>query len=87
MTAVGGDTLQVRWFAGARAAAGTPAETAGAAPEESVRTVLARLAADRPGLGRVLPACSFLLDGVSARADAPVGTATTLDVLPPFSGG
>lgn len=82
-----GPTVRVRFFAGARAAAGTPQTDAPVHAGDRVGDVLARLEADRPALARVVPACSFLLDGVSARADSPVGAAAELDVLPPFSGG
>lgn len=79
--------MRVRFFAGARAAAGVRETTETVREGERVADVLARISADRPELARVVPACSFLLDGVSARADAPVGAAAELDVLPPFSGG
>jgi sulfur-carrier protein len=81
------EEVQVRWFAGARAAAGTATETTPVDPSDTVEAVLDRLAADRPQLRRVLPACSFLLDGVAARPASRVGPASVLDVLPPFSGG
>lgn len=79
--------MRVRFFAGARAAAGTPQTDAPVHAGDRVGDVLARLEATRPALARVVPACSFLLDGVSARPDSPVGDAAELDVLPPFSGG
>ncbi len=79
--------MRVRFFAGARAAAGTRETSVDVQDADRVGDVLARLSADRPDLARVVRACSFLLDGVSARADAPVGAASELDVLPPFSGG
>ena len=79
--------VRVRFFAGARAAAGTRETTVAVHDADSVADVLGRLSADRPALARVVPACSFLLDGVSARADARLGDAVELDVLPPFSGG
>ncbi len=82
-----GPTVRVRFFAGARAAAGTRASTTPVREGDRVADVMLRLSADRPALARVLPACSFLLDGVSATSDAPVGSSVELDVLPPFSGG
>ncbi|WP_337059303.1 MoaD/ThiS family protein [Kineococcus sp. G2] len=83
-----GDTVGVRYFAGAAAAAGVEEERvalpAGATVGDLVAAVGAARGAD---LTRVLAACSFLLDGVAAdRADVlPAGA--VLDVLPPFAGG
>ncbi|MFC5380935.1 MoaD/ThiS family protein [Aquipuribacter nitratireducens] len=87
VVADGTGRLAVRYFAGARAAAGTREETVAADPGAPLAEVLDRLAATRPALARVLPACSFLLDGTAARREDQVGAATGLDVLPPFSGG
>jgi molybdopterin converting factor small subunit len=42
---------------------------------------------DHPGLHRVLPACSFLVDGTRATAGTSLDDGAVLDVLPPFSGG
>jgi molybdopterin converting factor small subunit len=82
--------LTVRYFAGARAAVGVADESfelPGDAP-----TVAAVLDAVRARHGdrvvRVLPACSFLLDGVAVRdPDTTVWSGSQLDVLPPFAGG
>jgi molybdopterin converting factor small subunit len=80
-------TLDVRWFAGAAAAAGCEQESVpldvGATLEDLVRTLGAR----GPALTRVLAASSFLVDGVAARPDDRLVPGTTLDVLPPFAGG
>lgn len=82
-----GQHITVRYFAGARAAAGTGEESA---PDGlSLDGLLAELAA-RHGerLARVLTAASFLVDGVAwhdRRAALPAGV--TVDVLPPFAGG
>ena len=78
--------LTVRYFAGARAAAGVPAESVGATTLDELTRVLT----DRHGerLAVVLKAASFLVDGLSChdrRAPLPVGA--TVDVLPPFAGG
>lgn len=82
--------VTVRLFAGARAAAGTrqaDIEVGEVAGPASVQDVLDGLVTSHPGVARVLPACSYLLDGVAARPAQPLGQARTLDVLPPFSGG
>ena len=79
--------ITVRLFAGARAAAGTPQADVGVGSDATIADVLAALVEQHGGVARVLPACSFLLDGVSVRPAAPVGAGRTVDVLPPFSGG
>ncbi|EWC58732.1 Molybdenum cofactor biosynthesis protein MoaD [Actinokineospora spheciospongiae] len=81
--------VRVRYFAGARAAAGVREETvrlpAGATVADAVAALGARHGA---ALARVLPAASFLLDGVAVRdRDIRLPDVTGLDVLPPFAGG
>lgn len=81
MTAV----LLVRYFAGARAAAGVPEEKIDAA---TLGELVAAVTAGRPKLIPVLTACSFLVDGMSWRdRDAALPATATVDVLPPFAGG
>ena len=77
--------LLVRYFAGARAAAGTPEEKVEAG---TLADLMAHISADRPRLAKVLPACAFLVDGLAwhDRA-APLPATATVDVLPPFAGG
>ena len=79
--------LTVRYFAGARAAAGGPrSEQIDAATlNELVRTLT-----DRHGerLALVLKAASFLVDGVTCHdPEAALPAETTVDILPPFAGG
>jgi sulfur-carrier protein len=78
--------VTVRYFAGARAAAGVA--------EESVRaTTLAELvtaleSAHGPGLAKVLAVASYLVDGLVCHdRERPLGVRCTVDVLPPFAGG
>ncbi|MER5263691.1 MoaD/ThiS family protein [Actinosynnema sp. NPDC002837] len=82
--------LTVRYFAGARAAVGV-AEESFELPGDAA-TVRAAIEAVRGRHGaeaaRVLPACSYLLDGVAVRDhDTAVWSGAQLDVLPPFAGG
>lgn len=82
-------TVTVRYFAGARAAAGVSSEDVELADGATVADVLGEVA-ERHGekLAKVLTACSFLLDAVAVRdhgAALPHGA--ELDVLPPFAGG
>ncbi|GAB3054257.1 MoaD/ThiS family protein [Micromonospora schwarzwaldensis] len=79
--------LTVRYFAGARAAAGRAEETASAG--RSLDELLDDLSA-RHGerLTVVLRAASFLVDGVACHdRQAPLPAGVTVDVLPPFAGG
>jgi molybdopterin synthase sulfur carrier subunit len=82
-----GGMITVRYFAGARAAAGVTEESA---PDGlSLEELAAHLTAARgEGLGTVLKAASFLVDGVAChdRHEALPG-GVTVDVLPPFAGG
>lgn len=80
--------VHLRYWAGAKAAAGTGAETF------SARTVREALDQARNGRGehfaRVLSACSLLVDGVAARGedlDRVLVDVAEVEVLPPFAGG
>lgn len=78
--------VTVRYFAGARAAAGIEEEPATARTLGELRSQL--VAAHGERLERVLTACSFLVNGVAAKEESvalPAGG--TVDVLPPFAGG
>ncbi|ALG06012.1 molybdopterin converting factor small subunit [Kibdelosporangium phytohabitans] len=82
-------TIQVRYFAGARAAAGIQEEHI-ALPAGATVADAAKAVAERHGdkLSGVLTACSFLLDGIAVRSHAArLSDGTQLDVLPPFAGG
>ncbi|MBD8078704.1 MoaD/ThiS family protein [Cellulosimicrobium arenosum] len=75
----------VRYFAGARDAAGVETETVVAA---TVGALYAEVVTRHPALAGVLPRCSLLVGGVRAADDAtPVGSDELVDVLPPFAGG
>jgi molybdopterin converting factor small subunit len=78
--------VTVRYFAGARAAAGTVEEQVEAATlDELILTLSSR---HGPGLEKVLGAASFLVDEVvrhDRHAALPEGAG--VDVLPPFAGG
>jgi sulfur-carrier protein len=78
----------VRFFAAARAAAGTEEETLGIAPGSTIADLVAQLGARSPKLAAVLERCSFLCDGVAVRNRAEaLRSNQTVDVLPPFAGG
>jgi molybdopterin synthase sulfur carrier subunit len=78
----------VRYFAGARAAAGT-AEEALDADGYSLSDLVDELVARHgPPMAKVLAVASFLVDGVACRdREAGLPAGATVDVLPPFAGG
>ena len=86
--------VRVRYFAGAREAAGVAEETVQVAPALPNGAVLASdvvdavLSSHGRRLAQVVAACSFLLNGVAVRdRGAEVAEGDELDVLPPFAGG
>lgn len=84
------DVLTVRYFAGARTAAGRDTETVPLRPGLVTVDDVVRELAERhgPDLAKVLDACSYLLDETAVRdRSTPLPPRATLDVLPPFAGG
>ena len=80
--------ILVRYYAGARAAAGVADEKIEDAMP-SVASLVARLGERHgPRLAAVLAASSLLVDGVAATDRAAALTdGCTVEVLPPFAGG
>lgn len=79
------ETVLVRYWAGARAAAGVDEERLGGVA--TVGDLLTRLAAARPGLAPVLPVCSVLVGGRASTGQDPVPAGAVIEILPPFAGG
>ncbi|GAA2810110.1 MoaD/ThiS family protein [Saccharopolyspora taberi] len=85
--------VKVRYFAGARAAAGIAEETvvvmrSGDGAPRASDVIDAVLSKHGERLAKVVPACSFLLDGLAVRdRSVEVSDGAELDVLPPFAGG
>jgi sulfur-carrier protein len=81
----------IRYWAGARAAAGTAEEPYRAGTLADALAQARERHGDRPEFARVLSACSFLVDGdpVGTRDHGSVELADggTVEVLPPFAGG
>ncbi|MBN9746857.1 MoaD/ThiS family protein [Amycolatopsis sp. A1MSW2902] len=82
-------TVVVRYFASARAAAGTEEEKVELAAGATVADAVQALRELHPGqLSRVLDAASFLVNEVAVRdRGRALGDGSYLDVLPPFAGG
>ncbi len=77
--------VTVRYWAGARAAAGVDDETVPA--PGTVAGLVAHLAAARPQLEPVLAVSSVLVDGRAGAGEDPVPAGAVVEVLPPFAGG
>ena len=82
-------TTTVRYFAGAKAAAGTRTETLTLPPGTTLADLLLAIAADHgDALTRVLASSSLLVDEVAAHDHGVVlADGAVVDVLPPFAGG
>jgi molybdopterin converting factor small subunit len=81
-----GAVVTVRYWAGARAAAGRAEEVVEA---RTVGELLSTIGAS-PALARVLSASSLLVDGAAVRRDdgeRALAAGAVVDVLPPFAGG
>ncbi len=81
-------TVLLRYWAGARAAAGTAEEQWEAT---TVREALERAAAGRDArFTRVMAACTLLVDGLAAHdedLDRVLAGPVRVELLPPFAGG
>ena len=78
--------ILVRYFAGARSAAGVSEEKIVAPTVDALLAALGDAHGDR--LARVLSGCSFLVDGLACHdRSAPLSPDAVVDVLPPFAGG
>jgi sulfur-carrier protein len=81
-------TITVRYFAAARAAAGSESEQLAVRSGATVGELVSTLGGRSQELARVLSRCSYLCDGVAVRDQAqPLQAGNTIDVLPPFAGG
>lgn len=82
------ETITVRYFAAARAAAGSESEQLTVRAGATVGELVDTLGARSQELARVLGRCSYLCDGLAVRDQGqPLQAGTTIDVLPPFAGG
>ena len=78
----------MRFFAAARAAAGSESEELAVRAGATVGELVDTLGGRSPELARVLSRCSYLCDGMAVRDQAqPLQAGNTIDVLPPFAGG
>jgi molybdopterin synthase sulfur carrier subunit len=76
--------ITLRYWAGARVAAGADAE---AYAGQTVGDVLTQASTRHTALEPVFAVSSILLDGSPAARHDPLTEGATLEVLPPFAGG
>ena len=79
------ETVLVRYWAGARAAAGVDEERL--SDVATVDDLVARLTQAHPALVPVLAVCSVLVGGRAGAATDPVPPGAVVEILPPFAGG
>jgi molybdopterin converting factor small subunit len=80
-----GGEVTVRYWAGARAAAGVDEDVlTGCATVGDAVSAAGRL---RPALQPVAAVSTLLLDGRAAHRDDPLPEGSVVEVLPPFAGG
>jgi molybdopterin converting factor small subunit len=75
--------VTVRYWAGARRAAGRDSELVTAVDVADLRAQLQR----RPELAAVLAASSVLVDAAHSKDDQELRPGSVVDILPPFAGG
>lgn len=78
-------TATIRYWAGARAAAGVESDLVRDCG--TVAEAVGAVDALHPGLAPVTAVSTLLLDGRAAHRDDPLPDGSVLEVLPPFAGG
>ena len=88
-----GETVTVRYWAGARAAAGTAEDTFAVDAELTLDALVTMVLERHPGdrMARTVAVCSVLLGDQPVRSQDPaavvVRPGTVVELLPPFAGG
>ena len=88
-----GETVTVRYWAGARAAAGTAEDTFEVDAELTLAELVAQVLERHPGdqMARTVAVCSVLLGDQPVRTQDPaavvVRPGAVVELLPPFAGG
>lgn len=77
--------VTVRYWAGARAAAGVDEDAVLGCP--TVADAASAVVGLHPALGAIVPVSTWLLDGRAAPPDTALPAGAVLEVLPPFAGG
>ena len=81
-------TVTLRFFAAARAAAGTSSTAISADGPLTIEGALALARSDASDYDEIMARCSFLVDAIAATDRELVLTdGSVVDILPPFAGG
>jgi sulfur-carrier protein len=89
----GDETVTVRYWAGARAAAGTPEDHFAVEAEVTLAALVARVLERHPDdrMARTVAVCSVLVGDQPVRSQDPatvlVAPGSVVELLPPFAGG
>src|SRR4051812_41255311 len=89
----GGETVTVRYWAGARAAAGTATDTFDVTGALALSTLVDRVLERHPGdrMARTVAVCSVLVGDQPVRSQDPatvvIAPGSVVELLPPFAGG
>ena len=75
--------VTVRFWGGARRAAGIAEQSVAASDVATIRGSLAA----QPSLAPIMRVASLLVDGRTVPDDLPLADGAVVDVLPPFAGG
>ena len=77
--------ITVNFYAAAKASVGTSTIYI---ESNSFKTILEKIKTDYPNINKVLPTCTFLLDGNLVKDfEIMVNNGSNLDILPTFAGG
>lgn len=77
--------ITVNFYASAKAIVGVPALQV---ESNSFKNIIDILKKDYPNLSKILPSCTFLVDGnLIKKFDLTIESGSNLEILPAFAGG
>jgi molybdopterin converting factor small subunit len=77
--------VTVNFYASAKALVGVPTLQV---ESDTFEKILDKLKKDYPNLNKILPSCTFLVDGnLVKNSDLMINSGSNVDILPAFAGG